>query len=198
MIEESVKELKLCGLLILRLFRYGFKTRARNGDEIWCGRTVVTPVATSAVPERRYPRAPAILRPSDRQPAYSATVTACPRPRWRSYTPFIICIQAFPLRSPFPISTDDGLKWKRMLTVVSPAILDEGLLHIFVNRTPRRNLTSRWRASIMGLSKKSRWWTLTLLTYRGSDCLSLVFFLECDPCRANFKNNYLNFTEVDI
>lgn len=161
--------------LILRLFRYGFKTRARNGDGTWCDRTVATPVATSAVPERRCPPAPAILRLSDRQPAYSATVTACPRPRWRSYTPFIICIQAFPLRSPFPISTDGGLKWKRMLTVVSPAILDEGLLHFLVNR-PRGET---WQVDDMrpswGLSKKSRWWTLTLLTYCGSDCLSLVF-----------------------
>lgn len=121
-------------------FRCGSKTRARNGDGTWCGRMVATPVATSAVPERRCPPAPATLRTSGRPPAYSATATACPRPRWRSYTPFIIFTQASPLRSPSPTSTDDGLKWKRTPTVASPAILDEGSSRFLVNRGGTRQV----------------------------------------------------------
>lgn len=159
---QLCRELKLCDFLILRLFRCGSKTRARNGDGIWCGRMVATPVATLAVPERRCPPALAILQMLGRQSACS-TATACPRPRWRSYTPFITYTQASPLRSPFPTSTDDGLKWKRTLTVASPAILDEGSAF----PPSRRNSASLWHAFVL-TNKKSLQTSMTSLTYRGS------------------------------
>lgn len=153
---------------------------------------VATPVATSAVPERRCPPAPATLQTSGRPPAYSATATACPRPRWRNYTPFIIYTQASPLRSPFPTSTDDGLKWKRTPTVASPAILDEGSSRFLVNREERfgKSMTRVHH----GLSRKSLWRTLTSLTlpWQRLFKLGLTFksLEECDLC-ASLENNLL-------
>lgn len=111
-------------------FRCGFKMHARNGDGILCDRTVATLVATSVVPEQRCLLAPGTRRTLDQLPASSATAIVCPRPLWRSCTPFTICTLAYPLRSPsLTYLTDDGLRWRRTLTAAFLAILDEELFY---------------------------------------------------------------------
>lgn len=106
--------------------RSGSKTPARNGGGTWWGRRATRRRATWGVQAHRCPRTRPARRTWGRQPASWGTATACRRPRWRSSTLFITYIPAFPLRSPSPIFTDDGLRWRKTATAAFPAILDEG------------------------------------------------------------------------